>query len=168
MTTAPGFTIAPRSPGGNPPPPPGCRPGAVFAPTRSPRRSRASHRRAPCSRLTGQRAYRNLAEGQPHSPLDAAKAAVLVYTESCFGTYVPQLKSPPDYCTGRPRVWCRLSQIPDEVRKGNDPRSARHPNPQHRGHEIIYQRIRFHGRPTWRASRQESRSPIREINHLAR
>lgn len=61
----------------------------LSAPPSCPGRPQASRRRAPRPRLTGQRAYRLIAEGQPLPPLDATKAAVLGYTASCFRTYVP-------------------------------------------------------------------------------
>jgi hypothetical protein len=51
---------------------------------------------------------------------------------------------------------------------GNDPRSARHPNPQRWAHEILNQWRRLHGIPTCRIDRQELKSPTQEFKHLAR
>jgi hypothetical protein len=50
---------------------------------------------------------------------------------------------------------------------GNHPRSSRHPNPPHRTHEIIHQRIRLHGIPTCCVHRQELKPPIHEFKQLA-
>ena len=47
------------------------------------------------------------------------------------------------------------------------PRRARHPDPQHRAHEIINQGIRLHGISTWRTDRQQFESRTKQIKALA-
>ena len=46
-------------------------------------------------------------------------------------------------------------------------RRARHPDPQHRAHEIIDQGIRLHGLSAWRTDRQEFESRTKQIKALA-
>jgi hypothetical protein len=50
---------------------------------------------------------------------------------------------------------------------GIQPRRPRHPDPQHRAHEIIDQGIRLHGISTWRTDRQDFESCIKQTKALA-
>jgi hypothetical protein len=50
---------------------------------------------------------------------------------------------------------------------GNQPRGARHPDPQHRAHEIVNQGIGLHGISAWRTGRQDFASCIKRIKALA-
>jgi len=51
--------------------------------------------------------------------------------------------------------------------RGIQHRRARHPDPQHRAHEIINQGKRLHGISTWRTDRQQFESRTKQIKALA-